>query len=176
MEIDKQKMESLKALSDINLKVSEARNLLTELEEQETEYLVFREKKVMGRIKKTISDSQEMVKEADKNHGQIRELLESINGFCENIIKIQEQFSEVLEVFNKRNEVWEKNINLQQYSVAEIRKEIKLHSQVIENDKKSLNFTKKLLESQKAHIESQQATLTKSYEAEKTLWDKMNKQ
>jgi Asp-tRNA(Asn)/Glu-tRNA(Gln) amidotransferase C subunit len=175
IEIDKEKMESLKALADINLKVSEARNLLTQLEEEETEYLVKRETKVMDRIKKTVADSQAMVKEADDNYSQIGELLQEITSFCSNIVKIQEQFNEILEVFNERNELWEKNIGEQQDNISEVRKQIKMHTVIIENDKKSLSSTKKLLESQRIHIESQQAALLKSYQEEKTLWDKIQK-
>jgi len=171
--VGKETMESLKALADINLKVSEAKNLLFKLEEQETEYLIAREKKVMDRIKKVVDDSQEMVNEADKNYGQIKELLENISGFCNLLINTQEQFNTLIETFNQRNELWEKHIGEQQDGIEENRKLIKVHSQIIENDKKSISISKESLENQKRHLESQQASLLASYTVEKELWDKL---
>lgn len=49
--LEKKTMEAVKALSDLTLKISEQQNLLCKLQEEETEYLIEREKKAMERIK-----------------------------------------------------------------------------------------------------------------------------
>lgn len=148
--VSKENMESLKALSDINLKVSEAKNLLFKLQEDETAYLVTREEKAMDRIQKVVEESHSLVQEADKNHAQIKALIVEVSAFVEHLLQIQENFQGLLAEFEERNIDWERDIGKQQDDIAEIRKGLKLEKVQIENDLKNINVArKKLAEDQK---------------------------
>lgn len=159
-----EQMESLKALTDINLKISEAKNSLFKLQEAETEYLQDREVRAMDRINQVVADSGELVKEADKNHGQIKELLTEVSAFAHNLIDIQENFNGILEEFDQRNIEWERKIGKQQDDIAEIRKLQKVEEVQIENDKKSLEQARKRLNDDQRKLDSDRGTLQRAIE------------
>lgn len=160
--VRKEHMESLKALSDVNIKISEAQNELFKLQESETEYLVTREKKAMDRIQKVVDDSQELIKEADKNHGQIKELLTGVSQFAEKLIKAQIDFHDLLAEFEEQNVEWEKKIGKQQDDLAEINKQQKVVQVQIENDKKSLEVAKNKLQDDQRKLDSDRGTVERT--------------
>lgn len=160
--ITTEQMESMEALSKVNLEISEARNVLFKLQEEETAYLVARERKVMDRIQKTVDESHQLVKEADKNHGQIKLFAGEISNFAQNLLRIQKDFHETLEEFENRNIEWEKDIGRQQDGIANIRKSLKVESVQIENDKKSLKQGQKRLENDQKKLNSDRGTVERA--------------
>ncbi len=143
--ISTEQMESLKALADINLKISEAKNTLFKLQEEETEYLVLREQKAMDRIQKVVDESTELVKEADQNHAQIKELFIEVSQFAEKLLRTQESFQGLITEFEERNVEWEKRVGEQQDDITQIRNQFKAEKIEIENTKSSIAIAKKAL-------------------------------
>lgn len=160
--VSKEHMESLKALSDVNIKISEAQNTLFKLQEEETEYLITREKKAMDRIQKVVDDSKEMVKEADKNHGQVKELGVNISEFAQKLLRIQDNFKSLLVEFEERNVEWEKVIGKQQDDLEEIRKQQKVQNIQLINDKRAIEMAKKKLTEDQKKIESDRGTIQRA--------------
>ena len=160
--VTKEQMDSLKALSEINLKISEAKNTLFALQEDETEYLVARERKAMDRIQKVVDESTELVKEADQNHAQIKQLFVEVSAFAEKLIKTQQDFRGLITEFEERNVDWERDIGRQQDELAEIRKQQKVMSIQIENERKSLEQAKKKLADDQRKLASDQGTLERA--------------
>jgi|SRR6185369_14092070 len=160
--ISHQEMDSAKALVDINLKVSEATNLLFKLQEQETEYLVLREKKAMDRIQKVVDDSKEMVEEADQNHAQIKALLSGISEFVDKLLKFQENLTDLLRDFDERNVAWEQDIGRQQDEIASTRQRLKAEKVQIENDSKSLESARIKLTNDQRKLDSDRGTLERT--------------
>lgn len=162
--VTKEQMESLKALSDVNIKISEARNLLFKLQEEETEYLVGREKKAMERIQKVIEDSQSMVREANENYSQIQQLLNGVSDFAGKLQKMQEDFQGLLADFEERNVEWERTVGKQQDGIVDIRNQLKIEQVQIKNDKETIELTqKRLIESQRK-LDSDRGTLERTIE------------
>lgn len=162
--VSKQNMESIKALSDVNLKISDAKNTLFRLQEEETDYLILREKKAMERIQKVIDDSKEMIKEADENHGQIKELIIGVTQISENLTRLYSGFQDLSKEFEERNVLWEADIGKQQDDIAEARKEIKIEKVQIENDKKSIQQTKVKQENDQKKLDSDRGTVQRAIE------------
>jgi hypothetical protein len=160
--ITKQEMESLKALSDINLKVSEAKNLLFKLQEDETAYLVTREQKAMDRIQKVVEESQCLVLEADQNHAQIKALIVEVSAFVEHLLRIQANFQGLLAEFEERNVQWERDIGKQQDDIVEIRKAIKIETNQVENDRKNVELARKKLTEDQKKLDSDRGTLERA--------------
>lgn len=162
--ISQQEMQSLKALSDLNIKISEAKNLLFKLQEEETEYLSIREKKAMDRIQKVVDDSKEMVKQADENHGEIKLLFNEVSGFADKLLKTQDIFHGLLSEFEESNVEWERDIGKQQDDLAEIHKMLNVEKVKIENDKQSLVIASKKLADDQRKLDSDRGTLQRNIE------------
>lgn len=162
LELEKSKMESIKALADVNMKISEAQNLLFKLQEDETAYLVLRETKAVGQIKQVVEESQAMLKEADLNHGQIKELLTEVSQFVDKLLKIQENFHQLFAEFEERNVEWEKDISRQQEEIAEIRKNQKVQQVQIESEFKNIVAANKNLADGQKKLNSERGTLERA--------------
>lgn len=160
--VSKQNMEGLKTLSEITLKISDAKNLLFKLQEDETEYLILREKRAMERIQKVIDDSGEMVKEADKNYEKIQELFNGISEFASNLVSIQEQFTSLFSAFNERNVLWEADMAKQQDEILDIRNKIKVDQIKIENDSKSIDIAKQKIKDDQRKLDSDRGTVERA--------------
>lgn len=160
--VGKEQMESLKALAETNLKLSEAKNLLFKLQEEETAYLQAREKKALDRIKKTVEESRELVRVAEENHSEIKNLYIETSNFAENLVKLQEDFKLMLESFEERNISWEKDIGKQQDDIAQIKKEMKIEKLQIENDIKSLERSRQKLEEDQKKLKSDRGTIERA--------------
>lgn len=163
-ELKTERMESVKALSEINLKISEAQNTIFNLQEEETKYLTEREQKAIDRIKKAVADSKELFKEAKENHQAVKELSTGITEFSSKLLNLYQDFHITLEEFDLRNTAAEKYFNKQEQEIAEIRKEIKTEKIKINNDKKSLIKARKELENDQKKLASDRGTLQRAVE------------
>ncbi len=145
-----EQMGALKALSDVNIKISEARNILFKLEENETEYLILREKKAMDRIEKTVQEAADMLQKANENYTEIEEIAKLIHSFTENLVKLAQDYRTLIAKFEEKNLVWEKNIGLQQDELTTTKQNLVALRAFLENDRKGLELEwAKLVEDQK---------------------------
>lgn len=172
--INTEKMNALKALADTNLKVSEARNVLFKLQEDEMEYLEIREKKALIKIQKALSDSQELIDETHKNYEKVTDFCQIISNYFDFLDKTHEKVQKMIDSFNERNEIWDKSFTKQQEDIAYQKRLISQDSKMLDTKEKQLNEMKVRLKKQQEHLESRQATLEASYKVEKSLWDKIN--
>lgn len=157
--ITKEKMDAMKDLAQTNIKVSEARNLLFKLQEDETSYLEMREKKVMNRINFTIEESRKVIEETKSNWTEIKSLYTVASDMVSTLNKLSLSLTESVTDFIEMNEQWERDIGKQQDDLEEIRRELKIENSVIENDKKDIKRHRKLIEEEKTLIESRQAQI-----------------
>lgn len=124
-------MDALRALADTNLKVSEARNTLSKLQQEETEYLISREKKAVGRIIKILADSHSLVEETNKNY-------ELISDFCQSVTESSKFLSQALEAFQALSkekeafyETWERDIKNQEDTIVSLRNGLKVEGSAV---------------------------------------------
>lgn len=157
-------MNSLKALADTNLKISEVRTTLIKLEETETEYLEGREKKAVEKIQKVLDESKDLVEKTQNNYAEVHQLCVTASEFSETFTKIYVQFKEMLLEFDARSELWNKEVERQISEFTEIKKLIKLDKQTIENDKKGIEQSRKTIKNDQTHIESQRAQIKSAFE------------
>ena len=132
-------MEALSALASVSMQISEARNVLFELQSTETEYLVSREKKAVKQIEKIVSESSGLFNEAQKNYALV-------NDFAK----------EVTECATKLNELYADFTNLvakKEQKLALIEDSIKNQMEVLENTKKAMRVEMEGVAGQKNVIE-----------------------
>lgn len=166
--VDKQKMEALQALAETNLKVSEVRALLIKLEETEKEYLQGREQRAMERIKEVHAESAELLKETQQNYEGTRDILSSVSEFAEFLKGAYADFRGILDDFDRRNTLWEKNCTTWEAEAKATRDAIKVQQAKIENDKKANKQREQELEATRKQITDLKATLERTISRLKT--------
>lgn len=162
--LNKEQMDAVKALAETNIKISEAKNVLFKLQEEETSYLEAREKRAMERITKNLEDSRELLAETQTNYAEVRELYRSASELSSDIVKVSGIFGEFINSFNEAQEALDQRTNAHEQSVVDIGKELKTQKVVIENDKKSIQEARKSIENDKALVESRQQQLKTALE------------
>lgn len=157
--VDTQHMAALKALSDLNLKVSEARNMLVKLQETETEYLVSREKKAVERIQVALDASHALVEETNKNYDLISDLTRSVAESCSFLDLAHESFTGLTAAFSKKQERWENDLKNTEETIGNIQKSLKIERNQLEGDKKTLEMTKKSLQQAQVKLDDERAMI-----------------
>lgn len=175
MEVSKEQMQALQTLADTNLKISEAKNTLLRLQEEETDYLVSREKKAVEKIEQVVKDSQSLVNEIKDNHEKVQEFYQTVSSFTGFMTETYDKFHHISEDFEKRTEAWEIKVKTQMSDVSLIRKEVQKDREKLDKELEALKDKEKGLKALAGHLESRQTTLEASYAVEKELWNKLNK-
>lgn len=175
MEITQIQMKSLEVLADTNLKISEAKNSLFKLQQTEQEYLKEREEKTKEIVQKALNESIELLKQTKYNYEEIKQFQNTTRTFADFLEEMFQKYTEFVENFNKRAELWEEIAKSQNEEIANLRKEIENEKEINKEKEKSLKEKEKILEREKIHIQSQQATLSSSYNELKKLWNLQNK-
>ncbi len=161
-EIEKQKMESLNAIVQANLKVSEAKNLLTKLQEEETEYLVSRETKAMERITAVFEGSQQTILDAHENYASISEMTKSISGFVAFLAESVEKLEKLKELYDARTEAWENKVKTDEARLAELQRLVHVDKITLKNDKESLGKKEKTLKEFERKLEDERGVLERT--------------
>lgn len=161
-EVTKEHMDALKALADVNLKVSEARNLLTKLQEGETEYLVSREKKAVDRIQSVLAESTQLLEETTKNYEVIHDLAKSVTQTAKFLSDAHRDFGLLIEEKDKHYEAWEGDIKVQEEGIVSLRNGLKVDLSTVESARKQVESDKISLERERKKIEDQRGTLARA--------------
>lgn len=160
--VDHQTMQALKALSDTNLKVSEARTILINLQETETEYLIGREKKAMERIQKVHDDSADLLKGTQENYRAVSEILAIVSGASDSLAEAYKDFKALLADFDERNALWQENCQNWESGVVEARKLMKIEQAKIENGKKSNEIAAAKIAEDRKKLDSDRGTVERA--------------
>ena len=170
----KQQMDAAKALADTSVKISDMKNILFKLQEEETLYLIEREQKALAKINHAVEQSNDLIEQIRSNHSEVHQFCGKINEYVQFLQEAHGKYQELLETFKARNELWEENVKRQDQEFSEIKRIIKEDQINLDNQKKDIQEKFKKLDEQKALIKSRQDVLDASYKVEKKLWDKLN--
>ncbi len=138
-EVEKQKMEVIQALATVNMKVSEAKGLLSKLEEQETEYLIEREARVMARIGKVLEESQQAIIDAHGNYAEKQKVAQSLSDFVTLLVETCEKFEKMREAYDEKTIVWENKVKTDETRLAELQRLIKVDGELLKEGKDALD-------------------------------------
>lgn len=162
--ISKEEMQSLKALSEVNLKVSEALTTLDDIKKQETKYFEKREVEAQEKIREVLLKSKELLDECNKNYLQIQEFSTEVSQFAGKLTTLHEWLQGLIKDFDEKNELWRKEIENQLNDIEEYKKQIKKDRQILENDKSNLEQVKIKLNRDQKKLESDRGTIERTVE------------
>lgn len=160
--VDKEKMDSLKALADTNMQISTAKGTLVKLQEMETDYLVEREKKAVARVAKIFADSAELLEKATSNYAEVHDLCQTASSFADYLVKSYDSFSEVVRLFDEKSALWDESVKAQEAKFAEINRQIKTDRVLLENDKESLKKREGVLKQGERKLADDRASLERA--------------
>lgn len=162
IELDKEKMNAVRELASVGVKISDAKNALSKLKEEEKTYLDEREKATVAKIQAVLDDSADLLKSAHGNYEQIHGLCQTISAFCDFLIEAQGEFHGLLEAFVEHREGWDKEFERQNAELAEARRGIAVERSFLENAKKDVEKAQEKLKEDRIKIADDRGTIDRA--------------
>lgn len=151
-EIEKQKMDSLKALAETNLKVSAAQEKLANLKKEEFEHAEKQKVRSLENLQVILDESQRILEAAFDNYKSINELATSSSELTEKVDDLYEEFIKYQATFTKKVAAWNGE-------VADKEKELEKIKQLIVIDQHKINADRESLERRKIIIQNEERKL-----------------
>lgn len=161
-EISQEKMEALKTLADTNVKIGEARGILSNLKAEEAVFLDEREKKALERVQQILDESEETLKEAFTNYEEIRKFFSNVSDFANFLLEAYNDFQELKKTHDEYAQSWEKKVESTENHLAEIRKLIKIDQEQNAEDRKAIDKAWKEIGEAKRGMRSERETLDRA--------------
>jgi chromosome segregation ATPase len=164
IQITKEKMENIKALAEINLQISEAKNALVKLKNSENDYIKEREAVVLKEITDLYEKSKEIISNISKNSEEIDIYIKTITQTTNFLSEIHEDFQKMLKDFLETKEEWDKEYKKQSKALEETGKYQEAQLKFLYNERKNNENTLKTIEKEKEIIRSKQAQIKSALE------------
>lgn len=162
-EIEKQKMDSLRALSETNLEVSKIKAVLETLKKEESAYIKEREEKVLAQIRTLLDESKEITRETLQNYSAINDLSKNTKILAQFVVEAHEELTKLVKVFEETTKNWENEVAGMHKEIAEARKELKVEAQLLKNEQLSIEKRKIEVANQERKVRDQRETLERAF-------------
>lgn len=162
--LTKEGMTSAKALVNLNIEISEARNVLFKLQSEETSFIENREKKTFKAIQALVETSKDLIKEAELHHGEIKELFIETTQFLQRVQEVYTALQELRVTVTSSMNLFETNVSEHEGQVADIQKQFLAERASITSDKKFVIREKNKLQQEWRKIEDEKSTISRTIE------------
>lgn len=160
--VTKESMDALQALADTNMKVSQAKAALAKLEEDETEYLLSREQRVVERLNRTLIQSETLVTETLNNYALVKSFADAVSHTADAVVAATQEIVRRDETFKDTINAFEAHCNTQEAKLAEQKKVIQSAHILLNSEKEGIERQKKLLSEKSRKIADERATLERA--------------
>lgn len=162
IETNKQHMEALQSLANANVKISEAKESLSKLMAQETEYLTAREGKAIQRVNEVLVQSKEVLKEIGSNYDKVKEYESLVSEGAKFLSELLEKFSALVVAKETRYEAWEKELDSQEETILSQRNSLKMDAVNIDALRKQQDARNIELNKLERKIQDERGTLDRA--------------
>ena len=112
-ELDKQKMDVLREVTESSMLVMGLKDKLVELEEKKEEFFKEREQEAKNRVLDLLGDSKTLLDQVHSNYQLVHEFCGTLKDLSDRMNVMQTSFLKTVEYFNENSEIWQKNIDKQ---------------------------------------------------------------
>ena len=159
--VDKQNMEALEKLAATNLLISDARNALFKMKEDEITYIAEREAKTLDHIQALFDASEEIINNTKSNYTELAELLNTVADMAKFVIAAQGNFSQLIADFEERNTLWEANVAEKEKELLELSRKVKAETVMLQSEHKNIDIARNLLAQDQRKIDDQWAEIAR---------------
>lgn len=157
-------MDSIKALADMTIQISEARNTLIELQNTETEYIEEREEKTIEQIQAIFDKSNDLIDKIHNNNEEVKTLYSVVSGYKDFLDEGQGKFTKLLEEFNERSSLWSKFVEEKYEEFGKLEQKTKQDKKQIEADRKDIEIKKEEIRKAQIKIEDDRQIIKRAVE------------
>jgi len=161
-EINKETMDSLKALADTNMKISEAKSTLYTLQKEQVEYLRNREKLTLEQVQKVLDNSKALVRETNENYEQVKTFYNTVSSYAQFLSEAHTNFDSLIGVFAEKSELWSQEIKRQEDEILTQKNRLKADHAKITDEREGIERAKVKLQEVERKLTSDRGTLERA--------------
>jgi uncharacterized protein YukE len=160
--LEKEKFDTLKELADVNVKISEARNELLEIESSKNDYIKLREDETIQRVNKVLKSSEKVIKMAHSNYEEVRTFVNTVSGYKAAVDEGYSTLKDIIKDFNEYQDEWEKQNEDQIHSLSDLEKKVKKDRELLGRERKDVEKFKKSVELERRKVADDRGTLNRA--------------
>lgn len=161
MELEQEKFNSIKELSEIQTSISEGRGILSTLKADTDKYLELREGMAVERVAKVLSESREALKNTTKNHEELKSYGNELKSFSLSLRGFSNDIVALIQGLRDGTDTVLKTIDQLLWKISEMKGEIKRQGDELEADRKQIAFERNQVDSDWRELRDRQATFLK---------------
>lgn len=170
MDLEKDKMDTLKQLAEVNIEISNAKAILQNLKSNIQDFLEKRKLLEEDTIRKVYSESKGIIDEIQKEFSKIHAYYNEIRSYTVFLQELQSNIISQIDVFTENSEEFIQYIQGEFTKISELKKDLENDRIINKNEFDSIQKAKVQLSKDRKHLESQQDTLATSFKEIKKLW------
>lgn len=161
-ELDTETMQKLERLADINVQISKAKTILSQLSEEEASFLEDREKKAVEKVNSILEHSQSIVDQINHNHDQVTQFHNTVVSFVGFLEEIYDKTKGLMESFDTQSEQWEAKVIEQDESLSTRKALLDKQTNALAEEKENLKKKEKDLIAFDRALNDKYATLERT--------------
>lgn len=165
--ISKEKMESVKELSEIQTNIGKGKAVLSELKRDTALYLKEREEQALEIINDVLSSSKESLESIAKYRTELKDYKNQVVGFYESIKETGEELVALKTKFDEARKSFHIEVEEKRKEISKQLKDIKEERKQLKEQKKSLNKQQIEIDREKIQLRDQRETLERAFNLKK---------
>lgn len=170
IDLDKEKMDTLKQLANVNIEISTGKALLQNLKADVEDFLKEREVLEKQVIDRVYVESKELIDEILKDFSKVHAYYNEVKSYTEFLKELQSNIHEQIINFTESSKEFISYVKKEENRLLELKKDLDSEKQIINQQFESIEQAKIEIKKDRNHLESQQQTLANSYQELKKLW------
>lgn len=170
MELEKDKMDTLKQLALVNIEISNGKAILQNLKYDIKDFLEKRELLEKDTIIRVYSESKGLIDEIQKEFSKIHAYYNEIRSYTVFLKELQSNIQSQISVFTETSGEFSQYIQEEFTKISELKKDLENDRLINKHELESLEKAKVQLAKDRLHLESRQETLATSFKEIKKLW------
>ena len=169
MQIDAEKFNAVKELSEINMLISEGRASLALIKKDEEKYLSFRENVAHERIAKVLNESREYLEEISKNQDGLVRYKTELKAYATSLKDFAKELTTLFEDFIGRTKTADEELSAKCKEIEDGLKEIKIQRTQIFKDQEQLARDRDMIHEEKKALKDSRETLERAWAEFKSI-------
>lgn len=164
MQIEQEKFDSIKELSEIQQKISLGLSELSQIKKDSEAYMVVRENAALSRVSEILLGSKKSLDEISKNHQELTAYKLALEDAYQDVKKFGADLMLLFSELNVRLDLADAVMEKRKEAVEEILKDIKIQRVSLKQDREQMDRDKALMRDAKRLLVDREAMLKRGFD------------
>ena len=157
--VNKQVMDGLRKLADVEAQVSHAKAIIEEMKRTESEYIQKREEKTLAAIEKLVSESDDLIKKIQTNSTEVINFYNTVTSNVAFLSEMSNKLSGLFKTYDEYIVAYEKRLDESTQKLSEQRIELRNIEKELEKEREHIEMVSGENKKHEQYLESRESAL-----------------